>query len=114
MIYEGGISLERTEREGGALLVFSGVLDAGNPGSLSRLIERQAGGAAFADLAELDLDGAAAVIEAVDAVRALVGASGRLTLFNSPQVLAHTLYRVGLLEGAALELVDTRQEEPYG
>lgn len=110
---DGGVSLERFEREGGVLLVLSGQLDAGNPGALARLLEGQAR-AVSVDLAELELDGPAAVLEAVEVVRTLLAGSGTLTLLHSPQLLAHTLYRVGLLEGAALELVDTRQEEPYG
>lgn len=110
---EGGISLERTERDGGALLVLSGVLDASNSGALSTLLVANPG-AIFIDLAEFDIDGSGAALEAVDAIRQLLAASGQLTLFNSPQLLGHTLYRVGLLEDDALRLVDTRQEEPYG
>ncbi|EDM79416.1 hypothetical protein PPSIR1_02646 [Plesiocystis pacifica SIR-1] len=31
-----------------------------------------------------------------------------------PQMLAHTLYKAGLLRGGSIELVDVREEEPYG
>lgn len=109
----GGISLERVQRDGRVLLILSGALGTENLGSLDNLLESNRD-AAFIDMGEFELEGTQATLEAVDAVRALLTMSGALTLFNSPQLLAHTLYRVGLLEGAGLQLVDTRQEEPYG
>ena len=64
------------------------------------------------DLEELELLDGAAVARMVDLVRLLLSAYRRVRVLNSPQSLAHTLYRVGMLEGEArLELVDPRQEE---
>ena len=64
------------------------------------------------DLEELELLDGAAVARMVDLVRLLLSASRRVQVLKSPQSLAHTLYRVGMLEGASrLELVEPRQEE---
>lgn len=64
------------------------------------------------DLEELELLDGSAVARMVDLIRLLLSASKRVEVFKSPQSLAHTIYRVGMLEGdARLELVDPRQEE---
>lgn len=64
------------------------------------------------DLEELDLVDGTAVARMVDLIRLLLNGSGRVRVLKSPQSLAHTLYRVGMLEGdARLELVEPRQEE---
>lgn len=109
----GGISLALAGSESCIVLTVSGVLDGGNAGSLSAPLG-SAEPVHVLDLAKLDLDGSEAVLEAVDAIRRLLASSGRLTVCNSPQILAHALYRIGLLENGTLELTDTRQEEPYG
>jgi hypothetical protein len=62
------------------------------------------------ELGELDLDEGVAVAEAVNAVRALAGLWGPLRLHEAPQMLAHTLYKVGAL-GPHLVLVDPRSDE---
>ncbi len=64
------------------------------------------------DLEELELIDGAAVARMVDLIRLLLNGSRRVRVLKSPQSLAHTLYRVGMLEGdARLELVEPRQEE---
>ena len=64
------------------------------------------------DLEELELLDGAAVARMVDVIRLLLSGSDKVRVFKSPQSLAHTIYRVGMLEGdARLELVDPRQEE---
>ncbi len=65
----------------------------------------------------LDLDGlelldGVATARAVTALRALLARRGALVLVAPPQMLAHTLYRVGALEDGRLTVVDTRSEEP--
>lgn len=60
----------------------------------------------------LDSEGAAA---AVEAIRLLLQRTSALTVLHAPHLLAHTLYRIGMLEaGKKLELVEPREEEPYG
>ena len=64
------------------------------------------------DLEELELLDGAAVARMVDLIRHLLSASSRVEVSKSPQSLAHTLYRVGMLEGdSRLELIAPRQEE---
>lgn len=64
------------------------------------------------DLLELDLDDGVAVVEAVNAVRTLLGHHTALTLHHAPQMLAHTLYKIGLLEDGRLLLISPRVETP--
>ncbi|MFO7592665.1 MAG: hypothetical protein R6X15_01285 [Pseudomonadota bacterium] len=66
------------------------------------------------DLAELDIEDGVAATRAVDAVRLLSARVSVLCLNGVPQVLAHNLYRIGLLGAGNIELVDMRQDEPYG
>ena len=48
----------------------------------------------------------------VDAVRLLVDRFDQVRLIRSPQMLAHSIYRLGMLtEGSRLELVEPREEE---
>ncbi len=68
------------------------------------------------DLAELEFDADAGVEVArwIDRIRALLREHGRLRLRACPQMLAHTLYKVGMLRDDRLELVEPREEDPYG
>ena len=70
------------------------------------------------DLGELDLDpgvaGGLMVARWVDELRARMRDHGRVRVYSCPQMLAHTLYKVGLLRDGRLELVGVREEEPYG
>ena len=68
------------------------------------------------DLGELefDADDGVEVARWVDRIRARVHSHGRVLVRRCPQMLAHTLYKVGLLRDGRIELVDTREEEPYG
>lgn len=53
----------------------------------------------------------AAVATLVDLLRASRRGGAAVVLESPPQMLAHTLYKVGDLAG--IELIDPRQEEPY-
>lgn len=67
------------------------------------------------DLAGLEIHDSEGIGAAVDAVRKLLQHTPALTILHAPHLLAHTLYRIGMLEpGGRLELVEPRQEEPYG
>ena len=60
----------------------------------------------------LDSEGSAA---AVAAIRLLLCRISALTVAHAPHLLAHTLYRIGMLEeGGKLQLIEPREEEPYG
>ena len=60
--------------------------------------------------ARLDLDAGEAVAAAVDGVRALL-VGRRLILVEAPQMLAHTLYKVGMLADPRLALERPREDE---
>lgn len=65
----------------------------------------------------LDLDGlelldGVAVAVATSALRSLLARRPRLVLAHAPQMLAHTLYRVGALERGAVVVESVRAEEP--
>lgn len=66
------------------------------------------------DLSELDIEDGVAATHAVNAVRMLCAQVSVLYLKGAPQVLAHNLYRTGLLAEGGIELVDMRQDEAYG
>ena len=70
------------------------------------------------DLRELEFgaDGAAGVALShwIDHLRERVRAHGRVIVHHCPQMLAHTLYKTGMLRDGRIVLVDTREEEPYG
>ena len=109
---EGELTLSRSVRDGHRVVRVCGVLNDDNAHAFGALVEAQ-GESDILELGELDLEGARATLAAVDAVRGRLAADGRLTLVHTPQILAHTLYRTGLLESAHLNLVETRQEEPH-
>jgi len=66
------------------------------------------------DLAELELERGVELTRWVDAIRQHLREHRRVRICSCPQMLAHTLYKVGMLGDPRLELVDTREEEPYG
>lgn len=81
-------------------------------------MQRHADNAEVLDLAELETGTGAELAATVDQLRAIIarGAGTRLVLRNCPQMLAHTLYKAGLLRRGdiVLELESVREEEPYG
>lgn len=67
------------------------------------------------ELFDLEIVDGVAATHAVNIVRSLLHRYAEVTLEGAPQLLAHNLYRVGLLyDGAPLHLIATREEEPYG
>lgn len=94
--------------------ILAGDLDAEGAARVLGAMEGQALDADLTslDLEELELVDGAAVARMVDLIRHLLSASSRVEVSKSPQSLAHTLYRVGMLEGdSRLELIAPRQEE---
>ncbi|NVB37210.1 hypothetical protein G6O69_05165 [Pseudenhygromyxa sp. WMMC2535] len=84
---------------------------------LGATLERSEDGAAVdLDLSELEFerDDGPAVAAWVDHLRAIAQTHGRLRVHACPQMLAHTLYKVGILRGGRITLVAVREEEPYG
>ena len=98
----------------GARFILSGDLDSGGAARVFEAMEGQVFGADLTslDLEELELIDGSAVALMVDLIRLLLSGSKRVEVLKSPQSLAHTLYRVGMLQGdARLELIEPRQEE---
>ncbi len=95
--------------------MLSGDVDSLEAGRVLEVMEKESlgtGSVARLDLEELELLDGVAVARMVDVVRLLLGGSRRVEVFKSPQSLAHTLYRAGMLRGdARLELIEPRQEE---
>mgnify|MGYP001241450061 CR=1 FL=1 len=65
------------------------------------------------DLAELETGTGAELAATVDELRARA-AGARVILRNCPQMLAHTLYKAGLLRRGDIVLESVREEKPYG
>ncbi len=65
------------------------------------------------DLAELETGTGVELAALVDELRARA-AGARLIVRNCPQMLAHTLYKAGLLRRGDIVLESVRDEEPYG
>lgn len=109
-----GIELRREDTPRAVRFFVSGDVDAD---SAREMIERICGteGANLAlelDLEEMDLADAAAVAVLVDGTRDLLDHFDNVRLLRAPQMLAHNLYRVGMLrEGGRLGLIAPRQEE---
>ena len=98
----------------GASFTLSGDLDSEGAARVLEAMEGQVLGADLTslDLEELELIDGSAVARMVDLIRLLLDGSKRVEVLKSPQSLAHTLYRVGMLEGdARLELIEPREEE---
>lgn len=89
----------------GTRLVLGGVLTAADAASWRVDVLSQAPESVDTlDLGELDLDDGEAVVEAVNLVTALRDRHGSLLIREAPQMLAHTLYKVGALnKGVSLE-----------
>jgi hypothetical protein len=70
--------------------------------------------AVVVDLDDEDPDTPGEVLALVDSLRARVAGGERLRVRNCPQMVAHTLYKAGLLLDGRIELESSRQEEPFG
>lgn len=66
------------------------------------------------DLRELEVDDGPALARLVTRLRALAREHGSLELHACPQLLAHTLYKIGELRHGRIRLASVREEEPHG
>lgn len=71
-------------------------------------------GPAVLEMQELELLDGVSVAEAVNGLRALARRRGAVRLRHAPQMLAHTLYKRGLLIEEPLVLESPRHDEGYG
>ena len=63
------------------------------------------------DLDDLELDDGSAVAEAINALRKLL-LKAAVVVHHAPQMLAHTLYKTGMLDSERIRLEAPRVEEP--
>ena len=95
----------------GRWLWIAGTLAGPQPGlDAAWLAALPAGARPQLDLADLDVDDGVAVTFVVDAIRAL-RARGPVTVRAAPQMVAHTLYKVGDLRSGGIVLVAPREDE---
>lgn len=97
----------------GGLLSLSGELTRHNGAALEQWV-RTLPAISVLELAEFDIEDGVAATHAVNAVRLLQSRVQLLRIEAAPQVLAHNLYRTGLLQDGGLELKDMREDEAYG
>ena len=64
------------------------------------------------DFEDLELDDGVSIAQMVNALREL-GRDARVVVRRAPQLLAHTLYKAGMLRDERLTLEDPRQEEGF-
>jgi len=59
----------------------------------------------------LELEDGVSVAEMINGLRALLSRWEQLTLVEAPQMLAHTLYKVGMLRSGRIVLIDPREDQ---
>lgn len=94
-------------------LALAGELGADSAAGLEQWLSKQ-GGVVQLDLSGLELAESLAVVRLVNAIRALAERSSPLCVFAAPHLLAHNLYRCGLLQDGHIVLASPREELPYG
>jgi hypothetical protein len=105
------VSAFEVRLEGGEVIAAGDVSAAQAPAFCAALLAaaRRGEGPARLALEALDLDDGVAVALAVDAVRAL-GRERGVVLVRAPQMLAHTLYKIGAV-GSRIALEAPRYDE---
>lgn len=100
-----------------AEICASGGICRGSAADFSRHLVRAAlqvgrpGGKVRLEFEELDLLDGTAVAETVNALREILKSGRRLRIDHAPQMLAHTLYKAGMLEDGRVLLIDPVEEE---
>lgn len=95
------------------LLILRGELSRSNAPALQEWLQ-DLPSIAKLELAEFDIEDGVAATYAVNAVRLLRSRVSLLQIVGAPQVLAHNLYRTGLLAEGGIELKQMREDEAYG
>lgn len=98
--------------EDGHLAICGDLTRLNSPGLLQWLEGQEA--VAQVNLAEMDIEDGVAATEAVNVVRLMLTRVPVLCIESAPQVLAHNLYRTGLLREGRISLVAMREDEAYG
>ena len=103
------------QAEPGIRVTMSGELEVTSCTGLTHFWERRVDGHDRIDieLADVDTGDAHAMATFTALVQATLRGGSHIVLRHPPQVLAHNLYRIGLLDSPRMTLVDVRDEEPY-
>lgn len=99
--------------QGDDTLSIGGELTRDNSPILLQWLETQAA-VSHLELSELDIEDGVAATYAVNAVRLLLERGAALEIEAAPQVLAHNLYRTGMLQERGITLRAMREDEAYG
>lgn len=115
--YDRGMKVHHEEYDGGVRVWVSGDLDSSQCNCLRAFWDchiDEAAARVDIDLTELDsLDGESVAVM-VDIVRGHLSRGADVSVHLAPQMLAHTFYKIGLLTDSRFQLIDPREEEPYG
>jgi hypothetical protein len=97
IVIEGELSIQNVERFYTSL---SQLLSARHKTSSPWVLE----------LNDMEIEDGPSVAEMVNIIRA----HRPIVLHNAPQMLAHTLYKTGLLQDGSIQLRDPREDEGWG
>ncbi len=95
----------------------AGGICGGSAADFSRALVREAlrlgepEGEVCLEFEDLDLLDGAAVAETVNAIREILSNGRPMQIHRSPQMLAHTLYKTGMLKDGRITLIDPVEEE---
>lgn len=104
------------EWDGERLVVEGNVPSGSGPAFCDALTQAARGvivawGSLELDLFDLELTDGVVVAEVVTAIRSIMEWHSEVVLHGAPQMLAHTLYKVGMLEDGSLTLENPREDE---
>ena|SRR5688572_17415371 len=89
-------------------------IDFADPPSAADVASLEVGDASLVEINfECDDLTPTAIAALVDVVDSWLAAGRSVRLIGAPQMLAHTLYKVGRLKNSALLAVEVRRTEPY-
>jgi hypothetical protein len=113
LISDSEFELLRFDLDEGAAYILLGDVNSGGAARVLEAFQAESGQSGMVELLmeEAELTDGISVTHMVDAVRLLLKSYEQVRLIRSPQMLAHSLYRVGMLQGGGLELVEPREEE---
>lgn len=105
------------KREDGAI-VIDGEMNQNNAEAFQQTLESlniEPDSTIVIDMFGFDVDDGVSVAIAINTLRDLLKRVKKVQVIGAPQILGHNIYRVGLLESnTAIELIDMREDEPYG
>lgn len=111
------MKVRHEEHDGGVRVRVSGDLDSNQCDCLRAFWDCRIDESAArvdVDLTDLDAIDGESVAVMVDIVRGHLTRGATVSIRRAPQMLAHTFYKIGLLSEPHFQLIEPRQDEPYG